>query len=284
MSHDPILSFERHLVAQGKRPGTVERYASVLTRFLRDAGVPVEQVTADHAYDFLVERGNALGVSSSWFNVIFHAVVAWLESRGLPTGLRGLRPKRVVLQPPRWLTADEARRLMAAVEERPYRVFFQVMLATGLRVSEVIALRVEDIDRERPLIRVVCGKGGAGRLVRCEPTLRALLRDYWRSFKPQGVFFQRRPGLGRPDEPMLAATLNAALQRAALKAGFTERMSSHRLRHTFAIHSLRGGMDVVQLSRLLGHRSLQSTLRYVTPDLDRPGTVVDVLKALGVRP
>lgn len=282
MSQDLILSFQRHLQAQGKRPGTVDRYVSIVSRFLREAGAPPESVGADHAYAFLIDRGTALGLSASWFNVTFHAVVAWLESRELPTALRGLRPKRVALQPPRWFTADEARRLVAAVDQRPYRLFFQVMLATGMRISEVQALRVSDIDRERPLIRVRCGKGGDGRLVRCEATLRARLRTYWTTYRPSGVFFQRRPGMG--DEPMLAATVNAALQRAAQRAGLDGQVSSHRLRHTFAIHSLRGGMDVVALSRLLGHRCLSSSLRYVTPDLERPGVAVDVLALLGVQP
>ena len=127
-----------------------------------------------------------------------------------------------------------------------------------------------------------CGKGGDGRLVRCERTLKERLRAYWKVYTPRGVLFQRRPGCG--DEPMLAATVNAALQRAAERAGFTERISSHRLRHTFAIHSLRGGMDVVFLSRLMGHRCLASTLRYVTPDLERPSVMVDLLARLEVEP
>jgi site-specific recombinase XerD len=81
---------------------------------------------------------------------------------------------------------------------------------------------------------------------------------------------------------MLPSTVNAALRRASERCGWTERVSSHRLRHTFAMHSLRGGMDVVVLSRLLGHRCLQSTIRYVTPDLARPTVAVDVLAALGI--
>jgi integrase len=282
MSQDPILSFQRHLQAQGKRPGTVDRYVSIVSRFLDQAGVAAEAVTEGHAYAFLVDRGNAMGLSASWFNVIFHAVVAWLESRGLGTSLRGLRPKRVAVQPPRWFTAEETRRLLGAVAERPYRMLFQVMLGTGMRVSEALALRVEDIDRERPLIRVRCGKGGDGRLVRCEATLRVRLREYWRTYRPSGFVFQRRPGLG--DEPMLAGTVNAALQRAGERAGFREVVSSHRLRHTFAIHSLRGGMDLVHLSRLLGHRCLSTTQRYVTPDLERPAVAVDLLACLEVQP
>jgi integrase len=282
MSQHPLLSFQRHLQAQGKRPGTQSRYVSIVARFLHETALPASSITEEHAYAFLVERGNELGVSASWFNVTFHAVVAWLEMRGLPTGLRGLRPQRVALQPPRWFTVDEVRLLLAAVDQRHVRLFFQVMVATGMRVSEVCALRVADLDREAPLIRVPCGKGGDGRLVSLSPTLRARMQDHWRVYHPHGVFFQRRPGQG--DEPLLAGTVNAALQRAAVRAGLTGQVSSHRLRHTFAIHSLRGGMDLVALQRVMGHRCIASTVRYLTPDLTRPGVSVDLLRDLGVAP
>lgn len=282
MRLDPFVQFQRHLNAQGKRPRTQDVYVSILARFLRVTPVDEAAITADHVYDFLIARGNELRRSASWFNVTFHAMVAWLTMRDLPTDLRGLRPKPALRQPPRWLTAEQVRRLLGSVDQRTYRLFFQVMLATGLRVSEVIALQVADFDPERPLVRVVCGKGGDGRLVSVPETLRTRLREYWRTFRPRDTFFVRRPG--RDDRPLLAATVNDALKRAAVRAGFTERISTHRLRHTFAVHSLRGGMDIVTLQRLLGHRRLESTLRYLTPDLVRPGVAVDLLDALEVAP
>ena len=277
-----LLSFQRHLQAQGKRPGTQDRYVSILARFLREVDAPVEAISAEHVYAFLIQRGNESGTSASWYNVSFFAMVAWLTMRGLSTALHGLHAKRVALQPPRWLTAVEVRRLLGAVEQRHFRLFFQVMLATGMRVSEVLAMRVADLDPERPMIRVPCGKGGDGRLVSFSATLRQRLREHYKRYRPTSIFFQRRPGLG--DQPMLAGTVNAALKRAALRAGFTEPVSSHRLRHSFAIHSLRGGVDIVMLQRLMGHRSLTSTARYVTPDMARPGVIVDLLKDLGVEP
>lgn len=283
MSQSSLQSFQRHLQAMGKRPGTQESYVSCVARLITHAGVPADSITSDHAYGFLIDRGNALGVSASWYNVIFNAVVRWFEMRGVPLEVRGLRPKRVALQPPRWFTAEVVRQVIAAEDDRRFRLAYQVMFATGMRVSELTAMRVEDIDRERPIIRIPCGKGGDGRLVTMAEPLRQRLRDYWKTLRPCGVFFQRRPG--HDDRSMQASTLGAAFKRAAKRAGVKETVSLHRLRHSFAIHSLRNGMDLVKLQRLMGHRSIHSTVRYLTPDLDRPvGSLIDLLTLLEIKP
>jgi integrase len=282
MSHDPLVIFQRHLEAQGKRPGTQDSYVGVLARFLRSIDLPIGSITEQHVYDHLVERGTAAGLSRSWYNVIFHALASWLEMRGLPTELRGLRPKRVHIQPVRWFRAHEASDLMGGIEDLRYRTLFMTMLGTGMRIGEVRMLRVADVDRERPLIQVREGKGGDGRYVRCEPTLRRVLRAHWQRWRVTDLLFPRHPG--SPGQPMEPATLNAALRRSAERCGLAGQVSSHRLRHTFAMHSLQGGMDVVALSRLMGHRCIQSTVRYVTPDLARPVVAVDVLAVLGVQP
>ena len=282
MSQHLILPFQRHLQALGKRPGTQETYLGIFRRFLPwSAAQGWHEPDAASVYDYLIMLGNRDRVSPQWYNVNFHALRTWMVMRGLDTSLRGLLPKRVPDQPPRWLDPEQTRRLVEAADQRHFRTVFLTMLATGLRISEVLALRVTDIERHQPVIHVRCGKGGHGRLVRCEPSLRQHLVAYWKVYRPMGFLFQRRPG--GADLPMQKATVNAALRRAAALAGITDRVSSHRLRHTFAINSLRGGMDLVTLSKLMGHRSLSSTTRYVTPDLIKPGVMVDVLTRLGLQ-
>lgn len=279
MSQDRILPFQHHLQAMGKRPGTVESYCGVLRRFL--VWVDAQRQDQPHAgavYDFLVKLGSRPELSPQWYNVNFHALRLWLAMNEQPVGLRGLLPKRVPDQPPRWLTGQEVWRLFQEIDQIHFKTAALTMLATGLRVSEVLALRREDFEKGRPVIRVRCGKGGHGRLVRLEPSLREHLLRYWLMFHPPGYIFQRRPG--GADEPMQAATFNAALRRFWARAGLEGRFSSHRLRHTYAITCLRGGMDIVSLQKLLGHHCLQSTARYLTPDLIRPGTMVDVLAEL----
>ena len=280
MRHVSLPSFPAHLKALGRRPGTIDSYCGIVERFLRSVSCPPEETTSEHVYAFLVARCAASGISSSWYNVNYHAMVLWLKMRGLDADLRGLAPQRIHRQPPRWLTEDELRQLLAATEQRHFRLFFQLMAATGLRISEGLALRVSDMTKSPALLRVRCGKGGDGRLVPIPPTLLLRLRDYWRTFRPTGVLFQRKPGID--DRPMLASTVNAALHRAAERAGFTEQISSHRLRHSFAFHSLQRGMHIVALKEVMGHRCLESTIRYVTPDMARDGRMIDLLADLGV--
>jgi integrase/recombinase XerD len=283
MSQSALLPFEYHLHARGHRPSTVERYSACVARLIAWSGVPGESVTSDHAYRFLVEQGSRLSLSASWFNVIFVSVVRWFEMRGVALDLRGLRPQPRHRHPPRWLSMIDAQRLVAAVADRRYRMALQVVVATGLRVSELTALRVGDLERGSPLLRVACGKGGDGRLVLMPPTLIDRLRAYYRTFRPQSIFFERRPGFDR--RPLLGATLNEALGRAQVAAGLSEHVTIHRLRHTYAIHSLRAGMDIVTLQEQMGHRCISSTVRYLTPDLRRPpAEPIDLLVRLGIEP
>lgn len=283
MSPSALLPFERHLIARGHQPSTVERYTSCVARLIAWSGVPADAVTSAHAYDYLVEQANRLKPSASWFNVIFVAVGHWFEMRAVPLELRGLKPQPRHRQPPRWLTGGHLRRLLQAVPDRRYRLAFQLVLATGVRVSELTALRLDDLDPESPLLRVRHGKGGDGRMVLVPPTLRERMRAYWRTFKPRALFFERHPG--RDPRPLLNATLNEALGRAQVAAGLTEHVTMHRLRHSFAIHSLRAGMDIVTLQELMGHRCISSTIRYLTPDLRRPpGKPFDLLDGLGIDP
>ncbi len=281
MGHSVLSSFQRHLHARGHRPGTQDCYLSCVRRMIGHAGVAPCAVTSEHAYAFLVDLANRIGASASWYNVNFVAVVRFFEFRGLPLELNGLRPQRRKLQPPRWLPADDLRSLLANVTDTRHRLMFQVVVATGLRVGELVALRVADIDPDRPLLRVRCGKGGDGRLALLPTTLRDRLRRYWKTWRPRDLLFERKPG--HDARPMLNRTLNESLERARLLSGLAEKVTIHQLRHSFAVHSLRAGVDIATLQQLLGHRSIQSTVRYLTPDLARPpAEPVDLLAILEV--
>jgi len=132
--------------------------------------------------------------------------------------------------------------------------------ATGLRVSEVLSLRVSDIDSERMMIRVEQGKGRKDRYVMLSPHLLALLRAYWKMARPQGWLFPGRP----PSRPITREMIHKVCMKAGVAAGLTKRAHVRALRHSFATHLLEAGANIRVIQMLLGHRSLRTTAIYTT--------------------
>jgi site-specific recombinase XerD len=158
---------------------------------------------------------------------------------------------------PRVLTPEEVERLILAIREPKYRVFFTLLYATGMRLKEACWLETRDIDAGRGVIRVRHGKGSRERIVALGPRLLGILRSYWRFVRPTPpwLFVSSR---GRPLNPEVA---RVALRRAAVEArvvGATPRV----LRHSYATHLLDAGTDVRVIQTLLGHRSILTTARY----------------------
>jgi integrase/recombinase XerD len=141
-----------------------------------------------------------------------------------------------------------------------YRAALMVCYGAGLRVSEVVALKVSDIDSERMLIRVEQGKGGKDRYVMLSPRLLDALRTYWRATRPEDYLFPSvRAGANRHMNP---ASLQQACREAALLSGLRKRVTVHTLRHSFATHLLENGTDVRIIQVLLGHSRIDTTARY----------------------
>ena len=188
---------------------------------------------------------------------------------------------RVPRKLPVVLSPEEVERLLDAAPGLKYQAALSVAYGAGLRVSEVVALKVEDIDSERMLIRVDQGKGRKDRYVMLSPTLLALLRAWWREAKARGKMLPHGwlfPGQD-PLTPLSARQLNRACHAAAEAAGITKRVSPHSLRHAFATHLLEHKEDIRVIQVLLGHKKLETTALYaqvatrtlsaVTSPLDR---------------
>jgi integrase/recombinase XerD len=169
---------------------------------------------------------------------------------------------------PELLTRAEVGRLLDACRHPKHRMMLTVCYGCGLRLSELVSLRVRDIDGERRLLRVEQGKGAKDRLVPLSETLLEQLRTYWRLFRPREWLFPGRD----PSEPLAETCIQKAFTQAKGRAGITKVGGIHSLRHAFATHQLEAGLLVHRLQRLLGHQDIHSTLRYVhwVPD-DREG-------------
>lgn len=156
------------------------------------------------------------------------------------------------------LSSAEVVRFLAAVQGVKARVALTTAYAAGLRVSEVVGLKVSDIDSSRMVIRIEQGKGRKDRYVMLSPQLLGILRSYWRSERPAHWLFPGRD----PGSPMDPGGLHAACRAACDDAGLTKRVTVHSLRHSFATHLLENGTDIRVIQVLLGHTNVETTTRY----------------------
>jgi len=156
------------------------------------------------------------------------------------------------------LSPEEVARLLDAAPGLKYKAALSMAYGAGLRASEVVSLKIADIDSKRMVIRVEQGKGRKDRYVMLSPHLLALLRAWWKAARPQGWLF---PGRDRV-QPMTTRQLNRACHAAAQMAEINKRVSLHTLRHSFATHLLEQNIDVRVIQVLLGHAKLDTTALY----------------------
>ena len=179
------------------------------------------------------------------------------------------------------LTMDEVKRLLDATTCLKHQAALSVAYGAGLRVSEVAALKISDIDSKRMLLRIERGKGGRYRNAMLPNGLLLLLRDWWRAGRQQGLMLPEGwlfPGQNAM-KPISTRQLYRIVVQAAEAADITKHVGPHTLRHSFATHLLEDGVDIRVIQALLGHAKLNTTafyaqvatrtMRAVTSPLDR---------------
>lgn len=164
-----------------------------------------------------------------------------------------MRPVRVAQRLPVVLTREEATRLIDATRNLKHRAALSVAYGAGLRASEVVGLKVSDVDSKRMVLRVDQGKGRKDRYALLPPVLLTRLRGWWRYARAQSQ---------DPMEPMSTRQLNRAVHEAATAAHIDKRVSMHSLRHAFATHLLEQKEDIRTIQVLLGHKKLETTALY----------------------
>ena len=170
------------------------------------------------------------------------------------------RPKKH-LQLPKVLGEQELRKLFAAPTNLKHKAILFVAYSAGLRVSEVINLRLQDIDRERQQLFIYCSKGKKDRYVMLSPMVLDVLEQYYKLslVKPTNYLFEGY----EKGEPYNIRSAQKIFADAKLKAGIIKSVTFHSLRHSFATHLLEKGVDVIFIKELLGHFDIKTTERYL---------------------
>ena len=156
------------------------------------------------------------------------------------------------------LNREEIARFLEAVAGLRNRVALATAYATGLRIGEVVRLKIASIDSERMLLHIEGGKGGKDRYAMLSPRLLEILRAYWTRARPSLWLF---PGQ-EPGDHVSRGALQSACRAARRRARISKRVTTHSLRHSFATHLLESGTDIRIIQVLLGHSHLETTARY----------------------
>jgi site-specific recombinase XerD len=222
-------------------------------------GRPVAELGRDELREYvglLQDRAR----SASWLKMKLAAIVfLYAKTLGRPTDVSFVVWPRQYSPLPTVLSQQEVDAFLQALRHPVYRTIALVLYGTGLRIDEALALEVTDIDGARGVLRVRHGKGNRAREVRLSPALYQWLRDYWARERPQPpyLFASRRTG-----RPPTQDAVRSAFAAAAEQAQITKPVRPHVLRHSYATHLLEAGTDIRVIQALLGHRSLQTTMRY----------------------
>lgn len=240
-------------------PKTITAYTQAVARFAAHFGRSPDRLGAEQVREYQL---HLLSQRVSWS--VFNICVSGLKFfYGITLGRADVVEKLSYGKKPRNLPTVLSRAEALTFVTTPTRLRDRVLLSTayacGLRVSELVQLRAEDIDSGRMQIAIRQGKGQKDRRVPLSKHLLALLRAYWRADRLESWLF---PGRFKT-QPLTVSLVQRLCQKTREQTGFQKRITPHTLRHSFATHLLEAGVDLPTIQKLMGHGSLSSTMRYL---------------------
>jgi len=270
---------EADLRLKGFRPNTQSAYVRCVRRFAKHFGRSPDRLGEAEVRSFLdflaCERQASPSTRRVYLGALNFFYRVTLERPAVVVKI----PYPRVTQPlPDILSPQEIEQMLAATRSLKHRAILMTAYGAGLRVSEICALRVADIDSERMVIHVRDGKGGTDRYVMLSPRLLTVLRAYWRQRRaaPGPYLFAG----GRPGQPLSTKAIWRLVHTLVIQCKIAKHVTPHTFRHCFATHLMEAGRDLRTIQALLGHRSPRTTVRYTVVSTRHIGTIPSPLDAL----
>ena len=174
------------------------------------------------------------------------------------------------------LSTSEMERILTTVQNLKHKTVIMTLYATGMRLGELLHFKVQDIDSSRMMIKIM-GKGRKERYVNLSEFLLEQLRTYWRKFKPTDTFFMSAHG-----KPYHPRTIAHIIDEAKTLSHITKPGGAHIFRHSFATHLYEAGIPIEVIQRLLGHRNIRTTMKYIYVARDTITSVKSPLDLLSI--
>lgn len=257
-----LRKYRNYLVLKNYSEHTQRSYFSVVNSYITYVSKQAKDEKLspqEYATNFILNKHRA-GLSWSSINIIISGLLIYFkEVLGLSWDYSATPRPKMPKRLPTILTHKEITRLINSISNPKQQTLIIMCYATGLRIQELLSIKLTDIYSDRLHIKVVQGKGNKDRVVHISSSLLELLRLYFKKYRPKKYLFN-----GMLEESKYSSSsVRKILKRAAHKAGIKKKVHTHMLRHCFATHHLDFGTDIVFIKQQLGHKSLNVTAKYL---------------------
>jgi len=250
MSEGLLTKLEKELKIRNSSPKTIKGYLYSVGKFLRySEGKGLNQETLEDYVIHYLERQNPSSVAKDYFAIRFFFENVLHQKINLPT----IKRNKTL---PNILTIEEIRKLIESTSNVKHKLIIKLLYGCGLRVGEIVNLKVEDANFFEGLIKIRLAKGRKDRFVKIPLSIVDELSSYFKLNESKILFPSSRGG------KLTTATIQAILKNAAKKAKIKKRVYPHLLRHSFATHLLEQGTDLRIIQKLLGHSDIKTTQIY----------------------
>jgi site-specific recombinase XerD len=247
---EAVEKLKNELKLKGCSELTVKNYCWFVNKFL-EKNEAIDSLSEENVKSFLVslmdsKSRNTTSLAASSLRYFFSKVL------NKPLGLELPKKEKTL---PEVLTKEEVKKILSITETKKSRLILSMLYSSGLRVSELVNLKVKDINLNDNIGWVRKGKGSKDRIISLSKNLSQELKAYIEK-KPESIY------LFSKDKPLTTRNIQKIIQKLKIKAGINKKITPHTLRHSFATHLLESGVDIRIIQEMLGHANLNTTQIY----------------------
>ena len=256
---EAIKTFEQEMAIKRYSRNTINTYSGMLNVFYAINKITYwnkldERTLSKKLKEYILKRN--IGYSHQkqlvsalrlFYKLVFHQDYFFYELRN------ARKPNNL----PAVLSFEEVQRILSNTTNLKHKTILSTIYALGLRVGELINLRLSDFDKDRNIVHIKNAKGDKDRIVNYPPKLKTLLNEYYLDFKPKEFLVE-----GQKGGQYSTSSIRQLYNRATKAAGIKKKVTVHTLRHSYATHLLERGTDIRIIQKLLGHNSIKTTMIY----------------------
>ena len=275
-----VKRLNQELVVAGYSQRTIKMYCLYLREFLLAAKKSPEDISRDDIVAFLANKKSRENVSNATLALVHSSLKFYFHNVLRKKIVEEIKVPKKAKKLPSVLNREEVVELIKAAEPGRDRLIVEFLYSSGCRVSEVVKLKVEDLDFGSITGSVRGGKGNKDRTIILSKSWCEEIKKYLKKKKAKTPFvFSKKNG-----KPISTDTIQRRVREAATKAGIQKEVTPHKLRHSYATHLLEGGENIRKIQELLGHSNLNTTQIYTQVSTEELRKVVSPLDRLKGRP